>query len=153
MDINEISGAIVDAAYKVHRALGPGLLESVYEACLAHELRQRGFTVTTQASLPVCYEGLNLETGYRMDMLVEDSVIVELKSVESLEPIHQAQMLTYLKLSGKKVGLLINFNVIRLRDGIRRLSNRAPDLSERDTHPANPTSSSAESPRSPRSPR
>ncbi len=123
MIINEISGAVVDAAMKVHSALGPGLLESAYEACLAHELRKRGLKVAVQAGLPVFYDGEAIDVGYRIDLLVSDSVIVELKAIDQLAPIHQAQLLTYLKLSGKKVGLLINFNVLHLRDGIKRMAN------------------------------
>jgi GxxExxY protein len=121
--LNSISGAIVDAAIKVHRCLGPGLLESAYEACLAYELRQRGLKVMVQVGLPIRYGDVELEVGYRIDLLVEDLVIVELKAVEALHPLHQAQVLSYLKLSGLKVGLLINFNVQRLRDGIKRLAN------------------------------
>ena len=124
MDVNDVSGAIVNAAMKVHSGLGPGLLESAYEACLLHELRQLGLTAQTQVSLPVAYDGVRIDAGYRIDLLVEDAVIVELKAVEALLPIHTAQLLSYLKLSGKKVGLLINFNVLHLKDGIRRLVNK-----------------------------
>ena len=123
MDLNRISGAIIDSAMKVHTALGAGLLESVYEACLAHELRKRGLRVETQVALPVFYEGVKIDAGYRIDLLVESSVIVELKAVEQIAPIHQAQLLTYLKLSGKKLGLLINFNTVHLKNGIKRLIN------------------------------
>lgn len=119
--INRISGAVVDAAMRVHSVLGPGLLESAYEACLAHELRARGVNVTTQVGLPVVYEGARLDLGYRIDLLVEDAVIVEVKAVEALAPIHEAQLLSYLRLSGKRVGLLINFNVLHLKDGIKRM--------------------------------
>jgi GxxExxY protein len=119
--VNKVSGTIVDAAMKVHSVLGPGLLESSYEACLAHELRARGLQVATQVGLPVVYEGVRLELGYRIDLLVEDAVIVEVKAVETLAPIHEAQLLSYLKLSGKRVGLLINFNVLHLKDGIKRM--------------------------------
>ncbi len=115
-----VSRLVLNAALKVHSALGPGLLESTYEACLAQELRNAGLTVQTQVPLPVVYDGLKLEIGYRIDLLVEDLVIVEAKSVEALAPIHQAQMLSYLKLSGKSLGLLINFNVAHLKDGMRR---------------------------------
>ena len=124
MDVNQVSGVIVNAAMKVHSALGPGLLESAYEACLLHELRQLGMKVATQVSLPVAYDGIKIDVGYRVDLLVEDAVIVELKAVETLLPIHQAQLLSYLKLSGKRVGLLINFNVPHLKDGIRRMVNK-----------------------------
>ncbi len=123
MQINEITGQIVDAAMKVHTALGPGLLESAYEACLAHELKKRGLQAVTQVGLPVEYDGVMLEVGYRIDILVENQVIVELKSVAELHPIHQAQLLSYLKLADKRIGLLINFNVLRLKDGIKRMAN------------------------------
>ena len=123
MNINDITGQIVDAAMHVHSALGPGLLESAYEACLAHELRTRGLCVSTQVALPVRYEDVQVDAGYRIDLLVEDSVIVELKSVDKIAPIHEAQLLTYLKLSDKRVGLLINFNVLHLKDGIKRMAN------------------------------
>ena len=124
MEINQITGTVVDAAMKVHSQLGPGLLESVYEACLAHELRERGLLVAVQVPLPIHYEGLCVETAYRLDLLVEGCVIVELKSVESLAPIHEAQLLTYLKLSSKPVGLLINFNTVHLKQGIKRLAGK-----------------------------
>lgn len=123
MRVNEISGRIVDAAMRVHSRLGPGLLESAYQACLAHELRLRGLTDGVQVGLPVEYEGLRVEAGYRIDLLVENVVIVELKAVEAIHPIHRAQLLSYLRLSHRRVGLLINFNVKHLRDGIVRLIN------------------------------
>ena len=119
-DINVISGAILDSAYKVHTELGPGLLEAAYEACLAHELRKNGYQVKTQLTLPVYYDGIAIELGYRIDLLVEDSVIVELKTVEKIMPIHEAQLLSYLKLGHIKVGLLLNFKTKHLRDGIVR---------------------------------
>jgi GxxExxY protein len=115
------SGRVVDAAMKVHSALGPGLLESAYEACLAHELRSGGLRVVTQVPLPVLYHGTRIEVGFRADLIVEGSVIVEVKAMAKLLPIHQAQLLSYLRLSGHRVGLLINFHVPRLRDGIRRV--------------------------------
>ncbi|QDV65943.1 GxxExxY protein [Crateriforma conspicua] len=121
MQINEITGQIVDAAMKVHTALGPGLLESAYEACLAHELRKRGLSVRTQVACPVHYDGQNIDAGFRMDLLVEDRVVVELKAVDKMHPIFEAQLITYLKLSNRSVGLLINFNVQRLKDGLKRL--------------------------------
>jgi GxxExxY protein len=124
MQINELTGQIVDAAMKVHTALGPGLLEYAYEACLVHELRRRGLKVLTQLLLPVNYDGLVIDTGFRIDLLVEDLVIVELKAVEKIAPIYEAQVITYLRLSGKQVGLLINFNVLHLKDGIKRFANR-----------------------------
>lgn len=123
MKIDEITGAIVDAAMKVHSALGPGLLESVYETCLRHELQKRGFRVTAQVWLPVVYDGIEIEGGYKIDLLVEDEVVVELKTVEHLLALHQAQLLSYLKLSNKRIGLLINFNVVHLRDGVKRMVN------------------------------
>lgn len=111
---------IIGAAIDVHRALGPGLLESAYEACLAFEMRDRGMNVVEQVDLPLVYRGLHLDCGYRIDLLVEDSVIVELKCVKSLEPIHEAQLLTYLRLARKRVGLLLNFHTPVLKDGILR---------------------------------
>lgn len=123
MEINQITGQIVDAAIKVHTKLGPGLLESAYEACLAYELRRRGLQVATQVSLPIIYEDVKLDAGYRIDLLVESQVIVELKAVEKMIPLFDAQLLSYLKLSGNKIGLLINFNVLRLKDGIKRMAN------------------------------
>ena len=123
MHVDEISGQIVDAAIKVHSVLGPGLLESAYEACLAYELRKRGVRVLVQHPLPVVYDGLRLDVGYRLDMLVEKAVIVDLKAVTKTAPVHEAQLLSYLKLSDRRVGLLINFHVLHLRDGIRRLVN------------------------------
>ena len=119
--INQVSGAVVSAAMKVHAVLGPGLLESVYQACLAHELRIRGLDVATQVALPVVYEGKRLELGYRIDLLAENLVVVEIKCVEAIHPVHQAQLLSYMRLSGKHVGLLINFYVAQLKDGIKRM--------------------------------
>ncbi|WP_241426373.1 GxxExxY protein [Geobacter benzoatilyticus] len=118
---DDISGEIIGAAMKVHSALGPGLLESAYEACLVHELKKRDVKVISQVALPVNYDGVTIELGYRLDLLVENKVIVELKAVEKVSPVHQAQLLSYMKLSGKKLGLLINFNVMHLRDGIKRV--------------------------------
>ena len=123
VELNEITGQIIDASIKVHRCLGPGLLESAYEAVLAYELRKRGLHVDTQLPLPVTYEEVNLEVGYRIDLFVEHEVIVELKAVEKMIPLYDAQLLTYLKLRKKKIGLLINFNVVLLKDGIKRLAN------------------------------
>ena len=111
---------IVDAAFKVHSTLGPGLLESVYEICMAHELEKRALNVQKQMMLPVIYDDLRLDAGLRLDLLVEDRVIVELKAVDRLLPVFEAQVLTYLKLTGKRLGLLINFNVPRIKDGIKR---------------------------------
>ncbi len=121
MDIDDITGAVVDCAMRVHTALGPGMLESVYEKCLRHELIKRGLRVQSQVWLPVLYDGEEIEGGYKIDLLVEDCVIVELKVVEKVLEVHRAQLLSYLKLSNKRVGLLINFNVVHLRDGIKRL--------------------------------
>jgi GxxExxY protein len=119
--VNQVTAAIVNSAMKVHSLLGPGLLESAYDACLAHELRTRGFHVETQVGLPVVYDGEKLDLGYRIDLLVENLVIVEIKCVEAIHPVHEAQLLSYLRLSGKNVGLLINFHVARLKDGIKRM--------------------------------
>jgi len=121
---NRVSGLIMDAALAVHRTLGPGLLESVYEQCLAIELTERGTPEVRQVSLPLHYKGHTLDAALRLDMLVADRVIVEVKSVERFLPIHEAQLLTYLKLSGRRLGLLINFNVLMLKDGVRRLVNK-----------------------------
>jgi GxxExxY protein len=116
----QLTEQIIGAAIEVHRELGPGLLESAYEQCFCHELHLRALQFRCQIDLPVQYKGLKLDCGYRVDVVVEDSVVVELKSVEQVLPIHQAQLLTYLRLSGKKVGLLINFNVPVLKNGILR---------------------------------
>jgi len=118
---NGITETIIGSAIAVHRELGPGLLESAYEACLAHELVERGLNVERQKALPVSYRGVRVDCGYRIDLLVEGCVVVELKAVDSLQAIHTAQVLSYLKLSGCSVGLLINFHVPMLRDGIRRI--------------------------------
>jgi GxxExxY protein len=123
MDVKYCSGQVVDAAMKVHSALGPGLLESAYQACLAHELRKRGLTVRAQLPVPIIYDGVRIETGYRIDLVVEDAVVVELKAVANVLPIHEAQLLSHLKLSGHRVGLLINFHVQHLKDGIKRMVN------------------------------
>ena len=120
MNRNEISGAVVDAAMKVHSALGPGLLESAYAACLKPELIKRGLKVACEVPLPIIYDGIKLEAGYRLDLVVEDTVVVELKAIEALAPIHQAQIISYLKLSGKPIGLLVNFHTLHLKDGIKR---------------------------------
>jgi GxxExxY protein len=129
MEVNQVSGIIVDAAMKVHSALGPGLLESAYEACLIRELRKRGLRVESQVPISVVYDGETLDVGYRADLIVEAVVLVELKSVETVLPIHKAQLLSYLRLSRKEVGLLINFNVEHLRDGIKRVINSRPKFS------------------------
>jgi len=121
--LNRITGSVIEAAIRVHRALGPGLLESAYEACLAYELAQLGFKVEQQKPLPLVYQEVKLDCGYRLDLLVEEKVIVEVKAVDRIAPIHQAQLLSYLKLSGCNVGLLINFNVKMLKQGICRMVN------------------------------
>jgi GxxExxY protein len=117
------TGTIVDAAMKVHSALGPGLLESAYQACLAHELRQRGLQVRTQVVLPLTYGEVVLNEAYRIDLMIDEEVVVAVKAVEALLPVHRFQLLTYLRLSGRRVGLLFNFNEARLRDGIKRMVN------------------------------
>ena len=121
-EVNDIARMAVDAAYRVHSALGPGLLERVYEVCLAHELRKRGLTVETQVDLPVIYDGIRLDAGTRVDLRVDGRLLIELKAVEMMHPVHKAQLLTYLKLTGHRLGLLINFNVPLIRDGIERLA-------------------------------
>jgi GxxExxY protein len=120
---NDISQAIVTAALKVHSALGPGLLESAYEACLLHELRKSGFSVASQIPMPIVYDGVKLDVGYRIDVIVESTVIAEIKAVEAITNIHIAQILSYLKLSNKSLGLILNFNVLHLREGIKRVVN------------------------------
>jgi len=121
MTTNEITHEILDSAYKVHSALGPGLLESAYRACLVYELRKKGFKVEEEKPLPLIYEEVKLDCGYRIDILVENQVVVELKTVEAFSDVHTAQVLTYLRLSGNHVGLLLNFYTKSLKDGIKRL--------------------------------
>ena len=118
--VNQVTHAIIGAAMKVHSALGPGLLESAYEACLVHELRKAGLKVEQQVELPVNYDGVRIDLGYRIDLVVNDCVIVELKCVERIAPVHEAQLISYMRLSKKNVGLLINFHVRHLKDGIKR---------------------------------
>ena len=125
--LNSVSGVVIGAAMEVHRHLGPGLLESTYEACLAHELQTRGIEAVTQVALPVIYKGQRLDIGYRLDFVVENCLVVELKSIERFEPVHLAQMLSYLRLSKYSLGLLINFNVPKLVEGIRRVANALPE--------------------------
>ena len=120
--LDRIGREIVDSAYKVHAALGPGLLESVYQTCLQHELGKRGLAVQQQVAIPIVYEGMRLDGGLRLDLVVEHDVIVELKAVERLLPVNEAQILSYLKLSRKRLGYLINFNVPRIKEGIRRFA-------------------------------
>jgi GxxExxY protein len=133
MELNEITEKIIGAAIEVHRLLGPGLLESAYEECLCYELSQAGLHFQRQLSLPILYKGLKLATTLRMDVLVEDSVVVELKTADDLLPIHKCQLLTYLKTTHKPVGLLINFNVPVLKNGIKRMVNHHIDPIEAPT--------------------
>jgi GxxExxY protein len=119
----QVSHAVITAAMRVHSELGPGLLESTYTVCLQYELREAGFRSAAQVGLLVVYRGAKLELGYRLDLLVEDLVVVEIKSVDTISPVHQAQIISYLKLGGKSLGLLINFNVVHLKDGIKRFVN------------------------------
>jgi GxxExxY protein len=123
MDINQLTGSVIGAAIEVHKSLGPGLLESIYEECLSHELTLQKIFFERQKEILVEYKGVKLSCGYRIDLLIEDQLILELKSCDVIQPIHEAQLLTYLKLSGIKYGLLINFNTIYLKDGIKRLAN------------------------------
>ena len=127
MEVNEISRRVIGACIEIHRSLGPGLLESAYEECLCHELSLQGVTFERQKPLPVAYKGIKLDCGYRLDVVVEDQVIVELKAVPELLPVHEAQLLTYLKLSGLRLGLLVNFNVSLLKNGIKRMVNNLPE--------------------------
>lgn len=124
MDINKLSSKIISVAIEVHKALGPGLLESAYEECMCYEFRLRDFGFERQKTLPIIYKGNNLDCGYRLDIIVENVIILELKSCEKIDPIHKAQLLTYLKLSGLKLGLLLNFNVPLMREGITRIVNK-----------------------------
>ena len=124
MTENDISRLVIGCAIEVHKELGPGLLESAYEECLYHELSQAGLAVRKQVPLPVVYKDVKLEAGYRIDLLVENKLLIELKSVEAINDVHVAQILTYLKLSGCKLGLLMNFNVLRMIDGVKRYANK-----------------------------
>lgn len=123
MELNRVGDIILDGAFKVHSQLGPGLLESAYQACLLHELQSRELVVKREVPVPIAYDGLKLDVGFRVDLLVNDKVVVELKAVDKLLPIHMAQVLTYLKLTGCRLGYLLNFNVVHLRDGIKRVVN------------------------------
>ena len=127
MSENAVASQIVDAAYRVHTTLGPGLLESVYQAALAYELEKRGIHVTRQQAIPVVYEAVRIDAGFHADLVVEDKVIVEIKAVETISPVHKKQLLTYLKLANKRLGLLINFNVVLIKDGITRIVNGLPE--------------------------
>ncbi|MBF8303118.1 MAG: hypothetical protein HW396_1399 [Candidatus Dadabacteria bacterium] len=120
-EVEHIATIVFESAFKVHRALGPGLLESVYEVCLCHELTKAGLKFRRQVELPVIYDSIRLESGFRIDVLVEEEIVVELKAVETMIPLYEAQIMTYLKLTGKRLGLLINFNVALLKDGIKRI--------------------------------
>jgi|ERR1700722_1373898 len=120
-EINQLSGQVVDAAMKVHSALGPGLLEAVYEHCLAHELVSRGLKIQKQVPVPIIYNGEHLDAGFRIDLLVEECLLLELKAIEQVLPIHEAQVLTYLKMTKGRVGLLLNFNVLSMKNGIKRI--------------------------------
>lgn len=123
MSVDDLTGRIIGCAMRVHTVLGPGLLESAYEACLCYELKKAGLKVEQQKPIPLIYEEVKLDCGYRLDLLVEDRIIVEIKAIEALSPLASAQLLTYLKLYNRKIGLLINFNVLHLRDGIKRIAN------------------------------
>jgi GxxExxY protein len=136
---NEVTDKIIGAAIEVHRQLGPGLLESAYEECLCHELTRRGVGFRRQVHLPINYKGLKLDCGYRMDLVAEDAVVVEIKAIETLLPIHSAQLLTYLKSSGKQVGLLINFNETALKHGLKRIVNRYTGPPPEPLNPPRPT--------------
>ena len=127
MTENEIARVVVDAAFKIHKTLGPGLFESVYEATLDFELKKRGLRVARQVGLPVFYEEVRLELGFRVDMIVNDKLIIEIKSIEAFNPIHRKQLETYLRLSDLRLGLLINFNVELIKNGIQRVVNRLPE--------------------------
>ena len=120
-ETNQLSREITDCAYQVHSHLGPGLLESVYEVCLCHELSKRRIPFMKQMHVPVCYDGLEMETGFRIDIMVDDKIIIELKTTEKLTSLHDAQLLTYLKITGKRLGLLINFNSTLIKNGIKRI--------------------------------
>ena len=126
-DVEEIARILVDAVIKVHRTLGPGLLESAYQKCYAHELRTRGLKVATEVKLPIMYDGLEIDAGYRIDMIINDKIIIENKVVAQLLPIHEAQLLTYLKLSGHHLGFLLNWNVVLMKYGIKRMVYNLPE--------------------------
>jgi GxxExxY protein len=125
--IEEVAREIVDSAIKVHRALGPGLLESAYQQCLAYELRKRGLTVDCEVSLPISYDSVQIDVGYRVDMVIQDCIIIENKTVDQISPIHQAQLLTYLKLRNLHLGFLLNWNVSLMKSGIKRIAYKLPE--------------------------
>jgi len=131
MTENELGKLIVDCAYQVHTRLGPGLLESVYEVVLAHELKKRGRRVERQVPVPIVYDNLRFEEGYRADIIVDDLVIIELKSIEKVSPVHKKQLLTYLRLADKRLGFVINFGAELIKDGISRIANGVEDWGER----------------------
>ncbi len=124
MELEQVATAIVDSAIKVHKALGPGLLESAYQACHVHELRRRGLKVETELVLPIIYDGVQIDAGYRIDEFVENCIFVENKAVEQILPVHEAQLLTYIKLRGLKIGFLLNWNVPLMKQGIKRMVNK-----------------------------
>ncbi|NOY98326.1 MAG: GxxExxY protein [Chloroflexi bacterium] len=136
--IESVAADIVDAAIKVHRALGPGLLESAYQKCLAYELRKRGRKVRTEVLVPIMYDGQRIDAGYRLDMFVDDLVIIENKTVERIAPIHLAQLLTYLKLKDCQLGFLLNWNVTLMKRGIKRVANSLPESRDKNTNPLRP---------------
>ena len=127
MKENEIATAVVKAAYKLHTGMGPGVFETVYEVCLAHELREHGYRVERQVPVPIVWDGIKFDEGFRADLIVDDCVLIELKSIQALEPVHSKQVLTYLRLTKKRLGLLINFGAMRIKDGIKRIVNGLPD--------------------------
>ena len=133
MTENEIGRIVVDCAFKVHQKLGPGLLESVYEVALVHEIRKRGLSLERQIPIPVVYDDLRFDEGFRADIVVADLVILELKSLEQIQPVHKKQLLTYLRLSNKRLGYLINFGAELIKDGLSRVSNGAADWREDDS--------------------
>jgi GxxExxY protein len=132
MDQDELTSKIIGCAMRVHSALGPGLLESAYRVCLTHDLTTHGLKTETEVRLPITYRGVRLDAGYRLDVLVDRTVVLELKAVEEIAPIHKAQLISYLKLGGFPVGLLINFNVVHLRDGIRRVYPQASRVAQEE---------------------
>jgi GxxExxY protein len=123
MNENEIGKLVLDAAFKIHSVLGAGLLESIYESCLAHELQKQGLQVKRQVSLPILYDDLKLDNAFRLDLLLDDKVVVEIKATDKVVPVHTAQLLSYLKLGKYKLGFLLNFNVVHMKDGIKRMVN------------------------------
>ena len=127
MKENEIATAVVEAAYKLHTGLGPGIFETVYEVTLAHELRKRGYHVERQVPVPIVWDGLKFDEGFRADLIIDDCLLVELKSIQALEPVHGKQVLTYLRLTNKRLGLLINFGESRIKNGIKRIVNGLPE--------------------------